>query len=160
MKGIDVVFLEQEGHAFDIALDALILESHHGRKVDLRLADLDAHLVEQLAGFFIELGGVQQRLGGNATDVEAGAAEGLVLLDYGNLHAELCRADGADIAAGAGADDDEIVGHDYSELSVVTAADGDRLTDPPRASPDPPKSPSPAPETSPPLGRRRGDGRS
>src|SRR5262249_60945544 len=91
--------------------------------------------------------------GGNATDVQAGAAEGLVLLDYGNLHAELCRADGADIAAGAGADDDEIVGHDYSELSVVTAADGDRLTDPPRASPDPPKVPSPAPETTRPLGR-------
>src|SRR5262249_25589048 len=43
-------------------------------------------------------------------DVEAGAAEGLVLLDHGHLHAELRRADGADIAAGTGADDDEIVG--------------------------------------------------
>src|SRR5262249_45960095 len=128
VKGVDLVLLEQEGDALDIAVNALVLEFHHGGKIELRLADLDAHLVEQMAGLFVELGGVQQRLGGNATDVEAGAAEGLVLFDYGNLHAELCRADGADIAAGAGADDDEIVGHDYSELSVVTAADGDRRT--------------------------------
>ena len=33
--------------------------------------------------------------------------------------AELRRADRADIAAGAGADDDEIVGHDATHLSVV-----------------------------------------
>ena len=54
-------------------------------------------------------GGVEQRLGGNAADVEAGSAERLPLLDHGDLHAELRRADRADIAAGAGADHDEIV---------------------------------------------------
>src|SRR5262249_17882736 len=83
-----------------------------------RLPDLDAHLVEQVAGFLVELGGVQQRLGRNAPDIEAGAAEGLVLLHHGHFHAELRRADGAEIAAGPGADDDEIVGHDSSHPSL------------------------------------------
>ena len=39
-----------------------------------------------------------------------------VLLDHGDLQAELRRADGADIAAGAGADDDEIVGHQLASI--------------------------------------------
>src|SRR5262249_60648763 len=96
----------------------------------------------------------------NAADVEAGAAEGLVLLDYGDLHAELRRADGADIAAGAGADHDEVVGHELLRTIRRYGRDRDRAIDRPRASPDPPKSPLPAPETSPPRGRRRGGGRS
>ena len=72
---------------------------------------LDAHLREAVAGLLEHLGGMQQRLRRNAADVEAGAAEGGALLDHRDLHAELRRADRADIAAGAGADDDEIVGH-------------------------------------------------
>ena len=59
----------------------------------------------------VELGGVQQRLGGDAADVEAGAAVGGALLDHGHLQAELGGTDGADVAAGSGADDDQIVGH-------------------------------------------------
>src|SRR4051794_486836 len=59
---------------------------------------------------------MEQRLGGNAADVEAGTAEGLVFLDHRHLHAKLCRADRADIAAGAGADDSEIVGHGNHSL--------------------------------------------
>ncbi len=55
--------------------------------------------------------GMQQRLRGNAADVEAGATVGGALLDDRDLEAELRRANGADVAAGAGADDDEIVGH-------------------------------------------------
>ena len=117
VHGIDLVLLEQEGDAFDVAVDARVLELHHGGKVELRRADVDAHLVEHVAGLFIELGGMQQRLRRNAADVEAGAAEGVILLDHRNLHAELRCADGADIAAGPGADDDEVIGHDASHLS-------------------------------------------
>ena len=65
------------------------------------------------------LGGVQQRLRGDAADVEAGAAERLALLDHGDLHAELGGADGADIAAGAGADDDDIVSHSLALLVAL-----------------------------------------
>ena len=71
-----------------------------------------------------QLGGVQQRLGRDAADVEAGAAMRRALLDHGDLQAELRGADGADIAAGAGADDDEIVGaHCHSAGSLSFIAD-------------------------------------
>jgi hypothetical protein len=43
---------------------------------------------------------MQQRLGRYAADVQAGAAKGRALFDHGHLEAELCRLDGADIAAG------------------------------------------------------------
>ena len=47
--------------------------------------DLDAELGEVLARPLEELGGVQQRLGRDAADVEAGAAQGRALLDAGDL---------------------------------------------------------------------------
>src|SRR5438874_12954944 len=64
----------------------------------------------------IDLGRAQQRLGRNAAPVEADAAEIGFFHDRG-LEAELGGADGGDIAAGAGADDDDVegrVGHGYS----------------------------------------------
>src|ERR1035441_8745542 len=51
----------------------------------------------------------QQRLGGDAAPVQANAAE-IVALDYRGLEAELRRADGGDIAAGAGADNQYVEG--------------------------------------------------
>ena len=68
---------------------------------------------KRMPGLLEHLGGVQQRLRRHAADIEAGAAERRVLLDHGDLHAELRRAHRADISAGTGADDNEIVsGHD------------------------------------------------
>ena len=79
----------------------------------------DAHLGERVPGFLEQFGRIQQRLRRHAADIEAGAAERRVLLDHGDLHAELRRADRADIAAGAGADDNEIVGsHDCKSCSL------------------------------------------
>ena len=51
---------------------------------------------------------MEQGLGRNTTDIQAGATMGSALFDDGHFHAELGRADGADIAAGAGADYSEI----------------------------------------------------
>ena len=66
-----------------------------------------------MAGLLEHLGSMQQRLRGHAADIEAGTAERRVLLDHGDLHAELRRAHRANISAGTGADDNEIVGgHD------------------------------------------------
>src|SRR5512132_4544399 len=56
-----------------------------------------------------DLGRAQQRLGGNATPVEADAAEIIALDDRGGK-TELRRADGGDVAAGTGADDDDVEG--------------------------------------------------
>jgi hypothetical protein len=111
LEGVDLVFLEQKGDAFDVAVDAFVLELHHRGEIELRRADLDAHLAEFFAGLVEQLRRVQQRFRGNATDIETGAAEGLVLLHHRDLHTELRRANGADIAARAGADDNEVVGH-------------------------------------------------
>src|SRR5205823_1585367 len=89
---------------------------------ELGRTDADAHLAELVARFLVQLGGVKQRLGRDAADVEAGAAERLVLLDHHHLHAELRRADRAEIAARAGTDDDEVVtGHHVYSLVVVPA---------------------------------------
>ena len=110
-EGIDLVLLEQERHALDVAVDALVLELLHRGEIELRRRHLDAHFLEIVAGFLEQMRGMQQRLRGNAADVEAGAAEGRVLLDHRDLQAELRRADRADVTAGAGADDSEVVGH-------------------------------------------------
>src|SRR5205814_5021256 len=47
--------------------------------------------------------------GGDAADVEAGAAQRRPLLDAGDFEAELGGADGGDVAAGAGPDHDQVV---------------------------------------------------
>ena len=85
---------------------------HHRRKIEFWRAGDDAEareLMRGLAEFFRRL---EQRLRGNAADVEAGSAMRLALFDDGDLEAELRRPDRADIAAGAGSDDDEIIGHE------------------------------------------------
>ena len=116
MKTFDLVLLEQEGDALDVAVDALVLEFHHRGKIERRLADLDAHVRERVTGLVVKLRGMQQRLRRNAADIETAAPEGLVLLHHRDLHPELRRADGADIAAGAGTNNDEVVGRVRHEL--------------------------------------------
>lgn len=67
------------------------------------------------------LGGMKQGFTRDAADVEASAAEGGAFLDQRDLEAELGGAEGADVAAGAGADDDQIEGlgrHEDWELRV------------------------------------------
>jgi len=72
------------------------------------MPELDAVLGRRVLGFGVFFRRLQQRLRRDAADVEAGAAEPDVLLDAGDVHAELRGADGADVAGGAAADDDEI----------------------------------------------------
>ena len=56
---------------------------------------------------------------GNAAPQQAGAAERLLLLDDGDLEAELRGADRRDVAAGSGADHDHVVvlGHVWSRFA-------------------------------------------
>jgi hypothetical protein len=80
----------------------------------------DAVHDEGVAGLLVELGGLQQRLGGDAADVEAGAAEAHFALgvgigfrlDAGRGQAELRGTDRRHVAAGTAAD------HHYVELLV------------------------------------------
>jgi hypothetical protein len=98
----------------------LVLALEHRRQVDLDRTELEAVFGGVLLGEDDVLGGVEQGLARDAADVEAGAAEGGALLDERDLQAELGGAEGAHVAAGAGADDDEIVGGGPWEDMVVS----------------------------------------
>ena len=111
--------LEQAGNTAGEVLDDGVLARHHGRNVDGHALGFDTMHGEAVFRFVVLPGAVQQRLGRNATDVQAGAAESdlavaaLVLLDAGSLQAELRCFDGGYIATRAGTDDYhvEFLGH-------------------------------------------------
>jgi len=56
----------------------------------------------------VDFGGMQEGLGRDAADVEAGAAEGVVLFHEGHFKAKLGGLNGGDIATWTGTDYDEI----------------------------------------------------
>src|SRR3546814_9108539 len=70
---------------------------------------LDAVRGEVPGRIGVLLGRLQQRLGGNAADIQAGAAEGAAALHAGRLHAELRGADRRNIAPRAAADHHQVV---------------------------------------------------
>src|SRR5213075_5441 len=59
---VDLVLLHQELDALDVAVDALLLEVHHRRQIELWRGDADAHLGKGMPGFLEHFGSVQQRL--------------------------------------------------------------------------------------------------
>ena len=89
--------------------DAVLARLHLGHvDADGRLADGDAPVLGVLDDLQ-RVGVLEQRLGRDAAPQQAGAAERLLFLDDRDLQAELRGADGGDVAAGAGADDDDVV---------------------------------------------------
>src|SRR5690606_1250145 len=119
LQPVDLVLPEEELDALDVGLDHLVLVGEHGLQVELDLADLDPEAGERVLRLLELLAGLQERLGGNAADVEAGAAERRALFHAGDLEPELRRADRADVAAGPGADHDEVVSRLGHSLSSV-----------------------------------------
>ena len=111
-KAIDFVLLEKKGDAIHVGRDGIVLVLHHAFEIEPGLVDDDTKARERvirLGKFFRRR---EQRLRGNAADVETRAAEGLVLFDDGDFQAQLRGAYGADITAGTCADDDEIISHE------------------------------------------------
>jgi hypothetical protein len=90
----------QAGEAVGQARDDALLEGADLREVERGLAEGDAVGGER-AGLAHDLGQVQQRLRRDAADVEAHAPEALVPLDQHHLLAEVRRAEGGRVAAGA-----------------------------------------------------------
>ena len=79
------------------------------------VGEIEADLVEfdaVFGGFLFRedemVAGGEERLARDAADVETGAAEFAVLLDDGGLESELGGTNGRDVAARAGADDDDV----------------------------------------------------
>src|SRR3974377_2172890 len=75
MKRVDLVLLQQEVDALHVTIDALVLERHHGLKIELRRTDADTHLGKRMPRLLEQFGGMQQRFGWDAADVQARPAE-------------------------------------------------------------------------------------
>src|SRR6516165_9028858 len=113
---IDLVLFEQERDAIHIGGNGLVLMLHEGGHIELRPGRYDAESREVMLGLLEFFRSIEQGLGRNAANIEAGAAIGLALFDNSDFQAELGGADGADIPARAGSDDNEIVGHAASRI--------------------------------------------
>ena len=68
-----------------------------------------------MAKGFIEIARLEQGLGRDTAPVETDPAQRLTL-DNGHLHAQLAGANGRDIAAGTGADNDKIEFHSQNPI--------------------------------------------
>ncbi len=116
MEERDLVLLEEVQDAVVVLLHHAVLAGDHLGHVHAHVLDLDAMVGEVVVGLVEMLGRLQQRLGGNAAHVGAGAARCgaalavLPLVDAGHVKAQLRGTDGSDVAAGAAAD------HDHVEL--------------------------------------------
>src|SRR5690606_26436198 len=120
MEEGDLVFLEQIQDAVVVLLDHRVLAADQRIELQRHTLDLDAVVGKVMIDLFEMLGRLQQRLGRNATDVgarTAGSRPALPVLpgiDASDGHTELSGANGGDITAGAGTDDDDVklFGHD------------------------------------------------
>ena len=81
-------------------LDDAVLEVAELVDVDLGLAELDAP-VPRVLRFVEDLGDVQQRLRRNAAAIEAHAAGIFLVVDQGDLQAEVGGIEGGSVAPGA-----------------------------------------------------------
>jgi hypothetical protein len=111
----DTRALEQHGNAIGAGLDDAGLALLHLGDVEVDAAHLDAVSAQFVPGLDEQLARFEQRLGGNAARVRAGAAEHgravlvLPLVDAGYLELVLRRANGRGITRRTAADDDHIV---------------------------------------------------
>jgi hypothetical protein len=112
---LDAVFVHEEVDAACHLADDAVLALHHRTDIHGQPVGRNAVRAKVLPRPVKQLGGREQRLAGNAADVEAGAAEGFALLDDGRLHAELRRPDRGGVPARPGPYDDEIKIH-FSNL--------------------------------------------
>ena len=117
----DLVLLHQEVDALDDARGDLAAALVR-RAVGHRGVALDAELVLLVREHVGELGVAEQRLGGDAADVEADTAP-VLLLDDGRGLAELRRADRRHVTTGAGTKNENVeVGHARPAYELVALA--------------------------------------
>jgi hypothetical protein len=78
---------------------------HHRGEVELHALDVDAEGGKAMFGFVVLVRRLQERLAGDATDAQAGAAQTRLGLDTRHLQAQLRRTNGRNITARPRADD-------------------------------------------------------
>src|SRR5690554_3376252 len=79
VNAVDLVFAEEKLDAAGQPVDDLALAGEHLAKVELNPADVDAMLGQLAVGIVEFVARLKQSLRGDAPDVEAGTAEGVVL---------------------------------------------------------------------------------
>ena len=97
----------ERGQAAGEALDDAFLPVAQAGEFDLRRAEGDAMRGHRL-GFVDDLGHMQQRLGGDAADIEADAAQRRALVDQHDLLSEVRGPERGGVAAGAGAEHEHV----------------------------------------------------
>ena len=106
---IDPVLPEQERDPLGQVLDHLVLAGEHPGKVEGKAVYRDPVIRQAVARLDEAFRRFEQRLGGDAADIEAGSAPARALVDAGDGEAELGRPDRRGIAARPGTDDDQVV---------------------------------------------------
>ena len=101
------VFLKEERNTAVQGSRDLAASSDDFVPFDLNPFGLQSPFCTMRDGVLVELGVVQQCFGGNAAPIQAHATQ-FAPLNAGDLHSKLGSADGADVAGGSSANDDEI----------------------------------------------------
>ena len=97
----------QRGQAAGQALDDALFPAAQLVEIDARRGERQAVSAERRR-LVDHLGRVQQRLGGDAADIEAYAAQRRAAVDEHDLLAEIGRAEGGGVAAGTRAEHDDV----------------------------------------------------
>lgn len=109
LEVVDLVLLEQNLNTLGQTVDGGLLGLLELVKVDLDIRDLDTSLLGIVKNLVVKVGAVQESLGGNAANVQAGTTKGTTLLNAGGLKTKLSSLDGSDVTTGATADNDDIM---------------------------------------------------
>ena len=107
MKGLDTVLLEQELDALGVLVYHAVLEGSGTLQVQSCLARVDP-VVAGASSLVQQARGLQERLGGNATPVEARPPEMGVLFHHPDPQAQLRGTNRGHIAARATTNDHQI----------------------------------------------------
>src|SRR5579862_6732751 len=132
---LDAVRLEEARDARRHLLDDAGLPGVRGREVELRLPDVDTELREALLRFLERERGLHPGLRRDAPDAQAGAPELGLLLDAGDLRAELRGADRSGVPAGAASEDGNVNVHLLSVARASLSLHGERTPPSSRARP-------------------------
>src|SRR5271163_960354 len=106
--GFDFILFEEQADAAGMFLYDFVFAREDGGPIDFDVFHFEA----EFFGAFevvVDVRVVQKNFGGDAADVQAGAAEEWVFFDDGNFQAPLRGADGGDVSARSAADDHDIV---------------------------------------------------
>ena len=104
---LDLSLLGEPGEARRQALDHAILPATDCRRVKGRRAKAHAMRTHRL-GVVDDLGDMKQRLGRDAADIEADAAEGRARVDQNDVLPEIGGAESGGVAAGPGAQNQNV----------------------------------------------------